>query len=336
MLLFIFLVVFSLVSLTGLYLTHSTPIEEKETVTLASYQHEGRYDYVAELKPNVLYENRPTLGPGEGTLYLKMIENLDVTFHYRFICDNLEGITVEYDTTLELVSPDKWVSDVGEILGNPTGSTTDPEFSIEFPIDISRIESRAGAIEIETGTSSSRYDLKIKPAIHVVAETAVGTIREDFIPELTVSLKYGGAEGSQVTMSDLVSTRSGAIQRTETIRHPEVEGWRHIFYALSAVAVVGLVITGWGYARTGPKRPEKEIEEIIAPFEENILEVAEEPSSGARMTSVSMGSLEDLVNVGVGLGKPVLFVRRTNAFYVLDGQVRYEFRLRLPERAEKT
>jgi hypothetical protein len=333
MLLLVFFVLFSLVSLSGLYITHSTPIEEEETVTLTSYQHEGRYDYVAEIKPNILYENRPTLGPGEGTLYIKMIENLEIAFLYRFICADWENITTDYSTTMELEAPGKWVSDIGEVIDNPTGSTQSNEFSIVFPIDISWIEERAGAIEGETGTSSSRYDLRIKPTIHVVAETAVGTIREDFTPELTVSLKYGGDEGSQVTMSDLVSTSSGAIQGTETTRHPEVEGQRYIFYVLSLVAVGGLVLTGWGFMRTMPKRPEKVVDEIIAPFEENIMEVAEEPSLGAQMTSVPMESLEDLVDIGVGLGKPVLYLKRAQTFYVLDGLVRYEFRLRMPRRS---
>ncbi len=332
-LLLVFFALFSLVSLSGLYITHSTPIEEKETVTLTSYQHEGRYDYVADLKPNILYENRPTLGPGEGTLYIKMIENLEIAFLYRFTCADLESITTDYSTTMELEAPGKWVSDIGEIIDNPTGSTQSNEFSIEFPIDISWIEERAGTIEGETGTSSSRYDLKIRPVIHVVAETVAGTVREDFTPELTVSLKYGGDEGSQVTMSDLVSTSSGAIQGTEITRHPEVEEQRYIFYALSLVAVGGWVLTGWGFTRTIPKGPEKVVEKIIAPFEENIMEVAEEPSLGARMTSVPMGSLEDLVNIGVGLGKPVLYLKRANTFYVLDGLVRYEYKLRLPRRS---
>lgn len=332
-LLLVFFALFSLVSLSGLYITYSTPIEEKETVTLTSYQHEGRYDYEAELKPNILYENRPTLGPGEGTLYIRMVENLDITFRYRFICDNLESITTDYSTSMELESPEKWVSDIGEIIENPTGSTQSDEFSIEFPIDISWVEDRAGTIESETGTSSSQYDLKIRPVIHVVAETGVGTVDEVYTPELTVSLKYGGAEGDRITMSDLANTSSGAIQRTETTRHPEVEGQRYIFYALSLVAVGGWVLTGWGFMRTRPKRPEKAVEEIIAPFEENIMEVAEEPSLGAQMTSVPMESLRNLVDVGVGLGKPVLYLKKARAFYVLDGSVRYEYRLKLSNKA---
>lgn len=64
------------------------------------------------------------------------------------------------------------------------------------------------------------------------------------------------------------------------------------------------------------------------------MEVAEEPSLGGQMTSVPMKSLGDLVDVGEGLGKLVLYLKKpprapgkewTHTFYVLDGSVRYEY-----------
>ena len=336
-----FFLVLSLISAILVFIAHSTPLEEKKFTTLSNYQHTGKYAYVASLKPNEIYENRSTLGPeelGPKPLYIRLVENIKVTFDYRFICDNSGNITTDYRIDVDLESPGKWVKSFTIAPENSIVSTGKiATFSAEYLIDLSWFDNRRRAIEAETGTSSSSYNLKIKPSIKTVAVADVGTIDENFAPELVVSFNYRGAEGDYISVSGLVKRSSGAIQQAEDIFRPEVASQRNISYAMTAIALVGLVLTGFGFMKTKP--PEKRLEEIIAPFEEAVIGVAKEPSYKEQRTIITMKSLEDLVHVADGLGKPILHLKKPtragakeeHVFYVLDGLVRYEYGVKVEQ-----
>jgi len=340
MILLAFFALFSLGAIIGVYSAHSLPLEEETVIILSRYQHVVEYDYIAGLKPNEIYENRSTLGPGEGALYLNIVDNVAITFHYTFSCDRSVSITAEYSVGMDLESPGKWIKHLPVVAENSVSSSGGRvEFSTELFITVPWFEELKAVIDSETGTSSSAYNLRIKPAIHTVAETDVGTVDESLVPELVMSFEYGGAEGRQIAMSGLENTFSGTIQQTKTTYHGEVLTYRRIFYAVSAVAFVGLIFTAWGFMRTGPKRPEKVVEEIIEPFKEAIIEVAKEPSYEGQRATIAMKSLEDLVSLAEGLGKPVLYLRKpprapgeeqVHTFYVLDGVTRYEHSFKLP------
>ena len=81
-----------------------------------------------------------------------------------------------------------------------------------------------------------------------------------------------------------------------------------------------------------PERPEKLAEKMIAPFKEAMVEVAKKPAYRGQRAAVRMKSLEDLVYIAEGLAKPVLYLTKgkVHTFYVLDGQVRYEYSFKLP------
>jgi hypothetical protein len=329
--LLVFFVVLSLEAVAGLYVTHSRPTEEEQVTTLSRYWHVGEYDYIAGLKPSEIYENKLTLEPGEGILYLNIVENVAITFSYTFTCDRQASITTEYSVNMNLESPGKWVKSLAVVSENSVSSSGGTiEFSIELPISVSWFEGLKGIIDAETGTTSSTYNLRIKPEIRTVAVTDVGTIDESPVPELVMSFNYGAATGSQITMSNLENTTSGAIQQTEKFSWPEVSTQRHVSYVVFVVAFAGLIFTGWMFMRTRPKKLEK-LEEIIAPFKEAVVEVAGEPSYKKQRAMVRMKSLEDLVYIAEGLAKPVLYLKKgqVHTFYVLDGPVRYEYSFKL-------
>ncbi len=323
----------SLASVAGVYSAHSTPAEEEKTTTLATYGHSGMYDYVAELRPSTIYENRLTMGPGEGKLYIKIVENLRIAFSYRFSCDRSTAIVTEYNVDMDIESPGKWVKRFTAVPENSVSSQGNAvSFSTELFVSVPWFEGLRATIDDETGTSSSSYNLSIKPSIHTIAETDVGTVDELFTSALVMNFNYGGAEGSQITVSGLENDSSGSIQKVEKFYHPEVLTQRRAFYALSAVAFAGLICSLWLFLRARPKRPEKLAEEMIAPFKEAMVEVAKEPAYRAQRATVQMKSLEDLVYIAEGLAKPVLYLRKKNVhtFYVLDGPVRYEYSFKLP------
>ena len=82
----IILILFLILAIIGIpYLFYTLQIPESETqiISLWEYQHSGTYDYIAKLKPNIIY-NKTTLKPGEGLLYLRITEHLNITFTYTF------------------------------------------------------------------------------------------------------------------------------------------------------------------------------------------------------------------------------------------------------------
>lgn len=330
---FILFLILTLISIAGMALAHSAPVEEKKSTTLCSYGHMGRYDYVARLKPNILYENQSTLHPGEGTFYIRMIEKIDIYFSYLFSCDRPADIETElYSVRVNLEAPDRWVKQVENVYENSEGGSG--ELSAEFSIEVTWLEELASTIEEETGTSSSTYEIKIKPKIRTVAETDVGEVDEIFTQNLVVSFNYGGGGGNRITVSSLENSSSGSIKQTDTVYHNEVSDQRRASYVMFAVAFIGLIYMTFVVMKARPRKPEKPLKEVIAPFEEMIIEVAEEPSYKRLRATIAMKSLEDLANLASGLGKPIFHLEKpprtpsakpTHVFYVVDGLTRYEY-----------
>lgn len=309
---------------------YSTPVEEQSTTVLSDYQHKGEYGYTAYLKPNQFYDNKLTLRPGEGTLYTNLVENLDITFTYTFISTQTSDIMIEYIITTELEAPDKWVKSFPTGLENTvifTGRVV--QFSAELSVDIGWVENIIDNLERETGASSSTYNFKIKPTINLLSENSVGTINESFIPALVLGFTFGSADGDQITIDGLENSASGSITENRTIFYPEVSNERGIFTAISAIGLIGLLSTGLLFIKTKPQAPEKLIEQLISPFEGAIVGSGTEPPREG-VAVVGMKSLQDLVYVGEGLGKPVLHFEKpgekgVHIFYVLDGPTRYEY-----------
>jgi len=337
--LFALLTIFSIL---GVYFSHQTPIEQDRVTTLLAYHHNGQYDYIARLKPNNLY-NQTTLKPGEGTLYTKITELINVTFTYSFNCSLPANITIQYALNEYLESP-KWpkksIATTSPVASNFSETTT-AQFSITQSINITALEELKNSIDKETGTYTSEYSLIIRPEMQVAANTIVGTINEPFTPNMTMNFRYRTPEGDYITIEGLTHTQQGSIQHTETIYQPEVMNQRYASYAFSIAFISALLYTTWAYVKTKPAKPEKPIEEIIAPHEETILEVAKEPSyETPEITTVKMKSLNDLVSIADGLAKPVLYLKKapskpgrkvTHIFYVLDGSIRYEYEVIEPK-----
>jgi hypothetical protein len=93
----------------AIYHTYQLPTYEMQINTLCSYQHVGTYNYVAKLKPNLIY-NKTTLNPGEGTLYTAIVEYINLTFNYAFTYNpQPENTAVNHKTEIQMESPEKWL-----------------------------------------------------------------------------------------------------------------------------------------------------------------------------------------------------------------------------------
>ena len=327
--LLLFFLVLLLGSLLLLGYSHSRPERENRTEPLLSYQHRGEYGYVANLKPNELYDNRLQLLPGEGTIYLPLLENLSLTFRYTFLSTESGDLSSSYRVEV-VVSTPAWSKSYPWLENSVQASGKILSFSTGLNLDPSWVEERVRAINAETGTSSRSYDVGIRTVIHTLATTGRGTVDESFSPQLTLHFVRDPSKGEYVTAEGLEERKEGSLVRSELLYRGEVKTLRRISYVLVVLALVGSLLTGWAYfSEEKPKR----VEEVIEPFRELMVEVAKEPEVPEGVTRVAVERMEDLARIAEGLGKPILRVRapaegEEHLFLLLDGSVRYEHRIK--------
>lgn len=337
------LIIFVLLTLSSLPIgahAYSIPDVEQNTTTLCQYQHTADYDYVAYLKPNEFYDNKLTLSPGEGALYTNLVENLKITFTYTFLSTETASIAIDSTITMDIEAPEQWTKSFTTGIENSISRTNwVASFTAELWVSVGWVENTAENIEDEIGSSSSTYNLSIKPSIHTVADNFVGTVDEYFTPELELSFTYGAAGGDQITVSGLDNTASDSIMQTSTTYRPGISNERNLFGAMFVIGFMGLVFTGLIYTKTKPEEPEKMVKSLVSPFERIILDVGSEPPH-KNVTQVEMKSLRELVYIAEGLGKPVLHFaklgeKEIHIFYVLDGPTKYEYVFELSKKSRE-
>lgn len=330
--LFVFFMLLSLVSLLFLYYAHTNPIEKTSVTSSYTYGYEGIYDYTVALRPNTIYDNKTSLKPGEGTIYRRITDHIDVNFTYFFGGDLMANFTIKY-ITREYVQTSSWEKQIDEFPEEIIESSGDTlNFSLNniptiLPSSILLIVNK---INVDTGISLSDYNLNITIEMHIEAKTSAGTVEEDFVPSLKVDFKGTLDQGEIISITGLEYTKTGDITKTEKIYQPWVEQQRDICYGFSTVSFFGLAVSIWFYTKNRPSKPpeaEKLIEEIIGPYEEIIVEAGQKQLSKPA-TTITMKTLEDLVKVADTIGKPILHTYEapeTHVFSIIDGDTQYKF-----------
>ena len=96
--LIIIFAILTLIALLTLYTVHQNPIEETITNTVCAYTSTADYDYTAMLKtPNLIYNNKTTLKPDEGTIYTKITRQINLTLTYNFQTTLQSNATITYN-----------------------------------------------------------------------------------------------------------------------------------------------------------------------------------------------------------------------------------------------
>ncbi len=329
----VLLVIFAIIAVASLPLgvrAYSMPVEENVLSASCSYSHYANYYYTAYLKPNDFYGNRETLGPSDGTIYTNLVDNLEITLDYTFTSSSQAEYTTEYTVDMYIAAPDKWTKSFPTGLENSiTLISKTTWFSTKLSVVVEWFENTKENIEGEIGSSSSSYEIRVKPTVHTSGVTPAGTVDDLFIPELVVTFAYDSAAGNNITFSGMDNSAEGSVQQYSPVSHPEIANERNIFLVVALAGLIGLAVTGMYYYRTKPEEPEKKIREMMSQFEGAIVEVGSEPPVKG-LNKVKMNSLQELVYVGEGLGKPVLHFRKpgekeVHAFYLIDGSTMYEY-----------
>lgn len=319
-----------------LYITHTAPTEEEILVPVLTYDQTGMFNCVARLKPNLIY-NQTTLTPEEGILYMRITENFNIMFTYTFTLSQPANITVTHNLNTAIASPAGWNKTyVVPLEGSPLNFMgKNAEFTLSLTVDPTPYAETVKEINKETGTTSQDYTLIIKPLIQTVAETGGHTIEEDFEPALEVKAQYRTQSGDVYSIECLEHKNQKAITEKQTIYHPEVIMRRYASYAIAIFTFTALTYTILQFSRISEYITMKTVEEEIKPFRKIIANIAEKPLHEGNRTTVRMKTLEDLAKISEELIKPILHEEpilekgvsnmRGHTFYVLDGDVRYEF-----------
>ena len=329
----ILLTIFScatIISVLTIYYTYQFPMYKTQTTTLCTYQHMGKYDYIAQLKPNIIYGNKTTLTPNEGTLYTAIVKQINLTFTYVFNCNpKPEKTTINHQITIQVESPGRWTKKLSDAETQETFELCN-SLNFSMQINCTKIRELVDSIDKETGTRSSTYSIQIKPEIHVTANVATRTINEIFTPGLTIAFKSEAEKGNYIDIENLNQIKPGAITETRRVFLPWVQTQRTATYMATALITIALIISAFLCIRYKPPvPPEKMIEKLTAPYKELIAETTQKPPETE--TTIEVETIEDLVKIAEILAKPILHVsfNKTNLFYVLDMDIKYQFKVKI-------
>ena len=345
--LLIFFIALTVASITTVYYTHQIPTEQKSTTTLCFYKHTGEYDYTVKLKPNILY-NQTTLKPDEGTLYIKIVDYINVTLSYAFTCSRPTNTSIKYSVIMELESP-AWgiksftaaeMFDIFQLVN--TVNSAKQTASTTLFLNITRVDEIVKTVDEQIGTSTSEYSLTVKPEIYIIAQinitqADVRTICESFTPNLTIASKTGPP--NYISIESLESTRQDTIDQTQTTPLLWVKDQRNASYAFCTIAFSALAVTGVIYIKTKPRAPskpkEKLLKKILKEHKELIAETTEEPPLKPDTITIKMATMEDLAKISEALMKPILYTQKTpkspktetsHIFYIIDNNTKYQYR----------
>ena len=169
-------------------------------------------------------------------------------------------------------SPENWIKSftTAEMLETfqiaNTVNLTEQTASTAIFLNITQIDELIKAVDGQIGTSTSKYNLMVKPSINIVAkitvaEADVRTIYESFAHNLTIEFREGTP--NYISIESLEQTRPGTIDQTQTTPLLWVTNQRNASYAFCAAASSALAITGVIYIKTKPTTPPKPKEKPI-------------------------------------------------------------------------
>ena len=199
------------------------------------------------------------------------------------------------------------------------------DFSLSFPVDIAYFNDLLGIIRDEIGQSALAHNLTVKTVVTVNGETEFGPINKVF----TCTLNGQIGDNVLVFGKELLKSESGGIRQTETVSNTQVRGQRLWSPVVLAVLFIGFGLAMVNAFRASPlsSRVEEEAAQAKRRYKRLIVDVRELPSVRLGETTISCGSVNEVVKVADALLKPVLhsIQGERHTYAVIDGLTKYEY-----------
>lgn len=306
------------------FYSQSLPQTESQTRLLASYVEQGRYDYVATLTPNLLY-NSTSLRLGQGSLFESITKSMNITFTYTLDASSSVTVVVAPSYSITLGSP-KWnLTYYNVTMPTVTNNSQNTFISKILWINMTRIGSIIRQIETQTGYSASEYVVNVQPLLTGSIQASNQRAGLDFAPVMQLTLSNGVIQPSGTS-----HTNSGSLKDTTITANQATSNLRWISLFGLGIVLTGLGASSWLTTLPPRTNPEQELEKTIRPYQELVAWTNTPPPSDTR--TIETTSWNDLAKVADSLGKPILHFasheRQNNTnhtFYVLDGATIYGY-----------
>ena len=178
-------------SMVGLGHPMAAPTEE---TSAAKYEHRGQFDYTVYLNPSILYgdliltEEEGEEDKDEDTMvfFRNIIQEVQLVFSYNFdSSQSVANVTSEMEMSIIAEHPGLWQKEMTELEETHKGT----EFTVDFPLNLSHLDSIVDSIEEDIGITSNTRNFIIRAVVRTTADTVLGkTIEDTFTYELTAIL----------------------------------------------------------------------------------------------------------------------------------------------------
>lgn len=209
-------------------------------------------------------------------------------------------------------------------------ATQEPgDFSVDFPLDVNYLGALAQAIDQETGSGTTTYNLSIEAKVHTTARAPFGPIDETFTQTMNGTLSASALMWDK----ELQKKDPHTVKGTRTVIDPNVDKYRTWSVVLLVLILLGGSFVVWNIIRARPviSRAGKEALRAKKKYKNAIMDVGDLPGPRPDEVVIPVPSLDELVKAADNLFKPVLHKTLQNAeaeqhaYCVIDGLTRYEY-----------
>jgi hypothetical protein len=200
-----------IIALVGLLAGSTLPTQVEEKVSLLSYQHDGRFDYLVYLKPSYLFGPEPQEPPEPppNILYpTAIIDNtIDMSFQYQTSAPLFQEIQQGVKVEAILKNGDIWQKTIELVpITAETGN-----FKVEFKFDLDKINELFDTIDEETQISTSTREVTLVATVGLGGHLESTTFEQSLPITLSKSTVEIGGELVKTVLND-----SGEIEAQGT------------------------------------------------------------------------------------------------------------------------
>lgn len=225
-------VVIFIISLVGLLAGSTLPTQVEQDVSLLSYEHNGRFDYLVYLKPSYLFGPEPQQPPEPppSTQYPTALidDTINMSFQYQTDTPLFQEIQQGVKVEAILINGDIWKKTIELVpVTKKTGN-----FKVEFELDLEEINELFDIIDEETEIHTSTREVTIVATVglgeHLESETFVQSLPITLAKSIleiggelvkAVPNASGGIE-AQGTFDYTIYLEENSLYNTDTIKPP--------------------------------------------------------------------------------------------------------------------